>query len=75
MLEHVYGVVAWQYFEQISHSTLAFVLFYFSRISYVAGNTFIFSDGTVVQQEDGPGRGDILLYVLDPTDVTIDPGY
>lgn len=53
----------------------AFVLFHFSHIFYVTGNTFIFSDGTVVQQEDGTGRGDILLYVLDPTDVTIDPGY
>jgi hypothetical protein len=41
----------------------------------VAGNTFIFSDGTVVQQEDGSSGGDILLYVLDPADVTIDPGY
>lgn len=40
-----------------------------------AGNTFIFSDGTVVQQEDGTSGGDILLYVLDPADVTIDPGY
>jgi hypothetical protein len=54
---------------------LACVLFYFSHISYITGNTFIFSDGTVVQQEDGTGRGDILLYVLDPTDVTIDPAY
>jgi len=42
---------------------------------FVTGNTFIFSDGTVVQQEDGTSGGDILLYVLDPADVTIDPGY
>lgn len=41
----------------------------------VIGNTFIFSDGTVVQQEDGTSGGDILLYVLDPADITIDPGY
>jgi hypothetical protein len=54
---------------------LAFVLFYFAHNSHVPGNTFIFSDGTVVQQEDGTGGGDILLYVLDPTDVTIDPAY
>jgi lipopolysaccharide export system protein LptA len=42
---------------------------------FVTGNTFIFSGGTVVQQEDGTIGGDILLYVLDPADVTIDPGY
>ena len=47
----------------------------FFMLSSVTGNTFIFSDGTVVQQEDGTSGGDILLYVLDPADVTIDPGY
>jgi hypothetical protein len=41
----------------------------------VTGNTFIFSDGTVVQQEDGTSGGDIFLYVLDPADVAIDPEY
>jgi len=47
----------------------------FFMLCSVIGNTFIFSDGTVVQQEDGTSGGDILLYVLDPADVTIDPGY
>jgi hypothetical protein len=51
------------------------LLFNFTDNCYLAGNTFIFSDGTVVQQEDGINGGDILLYVLDPGDVTIDPGY
>jgi len=49
--------------------------FYFTNNFYVTGNTFIFSDGTIVQQGDGTNGGDILLYVLDPGDVTIDPGY
>lgn len=51
------------------------LVFYFTNSCYVTGNTFIFSDGTIVQQEDGTSGGDILLYVLDPGDVTIDPGY
>jgi hypothetical protein len=53
---------------------LVILLFYF-RNNYVTGNTFIFSDGTIVQQEDGTSGGDILLYVLDPGDCAIDPGY